>query len=834
MLRCREVWSNGILGLAALLLVACGGGGSSSSNLPPTPAAIASAPSGLSYSTPLTFTVNQAITNVSPTVTGSVASYAISPQLPAGLSLSTTSGVLSGTPTAITSQVNYTVTATNAGGSTTAQVAITVTDAKPAVAYSSGTVALAMGVAVARMVPKSTGGAVTSWSISPALPAGLTFDTTDGNITGTPTTASAAAVYTVTATNAGGQATFAFTLSVQSGTLLDLGHADNINLMRFDGAHVVSGDITGHWVLWVYATAATVASGDSDCTTTTCQHGFLADVAGPTVVIHKAAGFELRSATDGHVVTTIPSPFTVSSWTLATDGSYFSAQGTGGFSVWSSSGALLLTRSGDYSHASVYASPTEILIASPAAGDNVVETINVASMASTIGPQFNGTFQGWFADGGRFATSAANTVLIYSKASIQEEALAATSAYGVGGTGSWFWVGAGPSSINLYTVGGGTTPVATFQTLGGGIYTTATTLDLLGSDSVGTAGSRSLSVIDLSGATPTRTDFTLPVGGAGASVFAASSASHWVVGDQFGVVLDGAGLPATPRYFSYGQAWSIAGSPSLVAIATASGRILYFDSASLALQGTILDFSSKLQLSTDATVLAAQANTLLAQYNPDWSLNIYSLPSRTVLAHWPYPFVGPPPYPPVPQDIALSGSGTVLAQVLTDSRKVTGITPASNVIWTDTNGGVPPQVPPVRLSPDGTLIAAAVGNTANILNNGTLVTAVNGWPLGWLDNGHLIVNLYNPNPPHDGTSPYLGASILDAMGNALASSPIPELHEIQPLTAQTIYSPEFNTILSLSTGAVTWSSGYTPRGKGAVAGGYVIFASGTRVLALPH
>lgn len=830
-MRCREVWSNGIPGLAFLLLTACGGG--SSSNLPPTPAI--AAPSGLSYSTPLTLTVNQAITNVSPTVTGSVASYSVSPQVPAGLSLSATSGVLSGTPTTITPQASYTVTATNSSGSATSAISIVVADARPAITYSSSTIAFATGAATVPIVPKSSGGTVISWSIAPALPAGLSFDTMHGSITGTPTAASASAVYTVTAANSGGQSTFALTIAVQSGTLLDLGHADYISLMRFDGVHVVSEDITGHWVLWDYATAAMVASGESGCSPSTCAHGLLADIAGPIAVIQTPTGFELRAAVDGHVVATIP--FTVASWAIASDGSYFSAQGITGLSAWRSSGALLLSRPGDYSHANAYASPTEILVASPAAGSNVVETINVASMTSTVGPQFQGTFQSWFADGGRFATTAASTVLIYSKASVQQEALAVTPGYGVGGTGSWFWVG-GSNSISLYVVGGGPTPAATFPTLGGPILTTATALGLLGSNSVGTAGSGSLSVINLSGATPTRTDFTLPVGGGGANVFAATSASQWVVGDQFGVVLDGAGLPATPRYFSYGQAWSIAGSPSLVAIATASGRILYYDSAMLHLQGTIRDFSSKLQLSGDATVLAAQGNNLEAQYNPDQSLNIYSLPSQSVLAHWPYPFVGPPPYPPVPQDIALSSSGDVLAQMLTDSRKVTGITPASNVIWTDNNGGV--RLPPgpygqqVRLSPDGTLIAAAVGNAANIVKNGTLVTAVNGWPLGWVDNGHLIVNLYNPNPPHDGTSPYMGASILDPTGKTLGNSAIPELFEIQPLTADAIYSPGYNTILSLSTGAVTWSSGDTARGEGAVAGGYVVFASGTRVLALPH
>jgi hypothetical protein len=49
------------------------------------------------------------------------------------------------------------------------------------------------------VTPLSTG--ATSWSISPPLPNGLSFDTTSGAISGTPSTASAAQVYTVTASN---------------------------------------------------------------------------------------------------------------------------------------------------------------------------------------------------------------------------------------------------------------------------------------------------------------------------------------------------------------------------------------------------------------------------------------------------------------------------------------------------------------------------------------------------------------------------------------------------------------------------------------------------------
>jgi len=59
------------------------------------------APTGLSYSySPIFATVGSPIIADTPNVTGAVASYTVSPALPAGLSLNATTGVISGTPTA--------------------------------------------------------------------------------------------------------------------------------------------------------------------------------------------------------------------------------------------------------------------------------------------------------------------------------------------------------------------------------------------------------------------------------------------------------------------------------------------------------------------------------------------------------------------------------------------------------------------------------------------------------------------------------------------------------------------------------------------------------------
>ncbi|RYE16149.1 MAG: hypothetical protein EOP45_17990, partial [Sphingobacteriaceae bacterium] len=82
------------------------------------------APSGLSYTTPNTFTVGTAITPLSPSVTGTVTNYSVSPGLPAGLILNSSTGVISGTPSAVNPATDYTVTATNSAGATTAVVSI--------------------------------------------------------------------------------------------------------------------------------------------------------------------------------------------------------------------------------------------------------------------------------------------------------------------------------------------------------------------------------------------------------------------------------------------------------------------------------------------------------------------------------------------------------------------------------------------------------------------------------------------------------------------------------------------------------------------------------------
>ncbi|WGK94385.1 MULTISPECIES: putative Ig domain-containing protein [Flavobacterium] len=177
------------------------------------------APSALTYTgSPFTYTKGTAITAIAAPTNGggTVVSYAVSPALPAGLSLNTATGAITGTPTAVTASATYTITATNTGGSTTATINITVNDAAPTtLAYTGSPFTYTKGTAITAIAaPTNGGGTVVSYSVSPALPAGLSLNTATGAITGTPTAVTASATYTITATNTGGSTTATINITV--------------------------------------------------------------------------------------------------------------------------------------------------------------------------------------------------------------------------------------------------------------------------------------------------------------------------------------------------------------------------------------------------------------------------------------------------------------------------------------------------------------------------------------------------------------------------------------------------------------------------------------------
>ncbi len=172
------------------------------------------APSSLSYSSPHVYTKNSTITSLTPTVSGLEITYSITPTLPAGLSFNTSTGVISGTPTAVKELSTYTVTATNTGGSTSFGVVLTVNDIAPtSLSYTTPNIYI-NGSAISLLSPSSSGGIPVYYFVSPSLPSGLSLDSSTGVISGIPTASSGASTYTVTASNTGGDTTFNISIRV--------------------------------------------------------------------------------------------------------------------------------------------------------------------------------------------------------------------------------------------------------------------------------------------------------------------------------------------------------------------------------------------------------------------------------------------------------------------------------------------------------------------------------------------------------------------------------------------------------------------------------------------
>jgi hypothetical protein len=819
--------------LTAIALAGCGGGGGGSggggggSTTPPIPA-----PSSLAYSAPPAFTVGQAIAPLTPTVTGQVASYTVNPALPAGLTLSSSTGVISGTPTTITATTPYAVTASNVTGSIATSVSITVNDVPPTLGYPSPSYSFTANVAAQTVTPTAGGGTVTGWSISPALPAGLSFDTKSGNISGTPTAAAASAVYVVTATNSGGSATATLTVAVAAAPLLDLGHATEVKVVRANGGDVLSLDIHAHWILQNYSSGNTLASGDVPCDGTPCTalaptvlNFTPVDLAGSVMMDAVSGGVEVRSATDGHLLTTLAGSF---AWyRLASDGSYICAGSTTSITAWSPSGQTLFTEKGDYSQANVFAAPSQVLVALGAGGPTLIESISVATGSSSLSPAFQGTFAVWFADGSRFLTNQGNVVWTYSDAAVQQDVTQVSSMVTLGGQGNWLWTYANGGSVNIYQVGASAAP-AFSQNYGieSLPVSSGSTLSVLA------FGAGQLTNIDLSGTTPVATSYSVPL--AYLSAFTTIPGGAWIVANEHGVLFDGATVAASqPRYLTLGSAWSITGGADYFSIATASGQIFSYDAATNALVSTLNFSSSLLAASATGTILAATADALDAQYSPSRTLNVYSLPSGNILNTLTYvPSINP-------LTISLSADGTVLEAPLENtsgcSVEALDLT-NSAVLWCGTATGYGA----VQLSPDGTLIAASSQGlpspSTSLYKNGVLVGAIPGLPVGWLDNSRLLVNNYVVNNNVPGAATYTGATIYDSLGNPGSTLSLPELSVIEPLTANALYAPRTNAIMSLTNGATTWASGDASLdiGIGTVAGTQVIFASGTSVLAQPY
>ena len=162
-------------------------------------------------------------------------SYTIDLLLPSGLSLNASTGQITGTPTALSSTASYVITVTDSlAQSSTASFAVSVAEVAPSplsVTVSSLNVSLTQNQS-ANVSPVQVLGGVSPYvySLTPSLPAGLTFSTTAGTITGSTNVVTSATTYNITVVDGQPQSiTKSFSLAVTGGNVSGTGNVTQIN-----------------------------------------------------------------------------------------------------------------------------------------------------------------------------------------------------------------------------------------------------------------------------------------------------------------------------------------------------------------------------------------------------------------------------------------------------------------------------------------------------------------------------------------------------------------------------------------------------------------------------
>ena len=144
------------------------------------------------------------------TATNSPSSYGAT-GLPAGLSVNSGTGLISGTPTAAATST-VTLSATNSGGTGTATLTLTINNSAAPVITSASTASGTVGSAFSYQITATN--SPSSYGAT-GLPAGLSVNSGTGLISGTPTAAATSTV-TLSATNSGGTGTATLTLTINT------------------------------------------------------------------------------------------------------------------------------------------------------------------------------------------------------------------------------------------------------------------------------------------------------------------------------------------------------------------------------------------------------------------------------------------------------------------------------------------------------------------------------------------------------------------------------------------------------------------------------------------
>ena len=167
---------------------------------------VAAAPSLSPATQTSTASVGVAMTATAALVSTEIAgtkTFTITPALPSGLNLNSTTGVVSGTPSVSLSTTTFAIAASDGVSNALATLTLTISEVisqsvavTPASQSASGKVGIAIGATSALSAPLITG--TKYFSVTPKLPDGLALNTSTGVISGTPLSSANSGIYVIT------------------------------------------------------------------------------------------------------------------------------------------------------------------------------------------------------------------------------------------------------------------------------------------------------------------------------------------------------------------------------------------------------------------------------------------------------------------------------------------------------------------------------------------------------------------------------------------------------------------------------------------------------------
>lgn len=169
---------------------------------------------------------------------GSVEEYTIDPQLPAGITLDSGTGLLSGSTLATQPMTTHLIRATNSGGFAEFALNLRVRPEAPCdLEYPQSEFVLSHGEDLPQdLLPVSSCGAVEEYSIDPDLPAGISLDSATGMLSGSTTLDYPLTAHLIRATNSGGFSEFAISLRALPEAPCDLEYSQSEIALEHGGA----------------------------------------------------------------------------------------------------------------------------------------------------------------------------------------------------------------------------------------------------------------------------------------------------------------------------------------------------------------------------------------------------------------------------------------------------------------------------------------------------------------------------------------------------------------------------------------------------------------------